>query len=88
MWFYSSYGIELRMTKAEAASASHPGPCDDDVRALSRVPHIAKQLSAIDPALLRKELQECGAWDDEELRDHDQNLQRILWIAAGDIRNS
>lgn len=23
--------------------------------------------------------------DAEELSDHDQNLQRILWIAAGDI---
>ena len=28
---------------------------------------------------------EYGAWDDEERTDHDQNLQRILWLAAGDI---
>jgi large repetitive protein len=30
-------------------------------------------------------LDEYGAWDDKELRDHAQNLQRILWLACGDI---
>ena len=46
---------------------------------------IRAQLERIDPEALRKELRECGAWSDEELADHKQNLQRILWIAAGDI---
>jgi hypothetical protein len=30
-------------------------------------------------------LKEYGAWDRQELADHDQNLQRILWLAACDI---
>jgi hypothetical protein len=42
-------------------------------------------LERIDAEALRKELREYGAWDDQELTDHEQNLQRILWIAAGDI---
>lgn len=37
------------------------------------------------PEDLKRKLREYGAWDDEELADHAQNLQRILWIAAGDI---
>jgi hypothetical protein len=86
LWFTSSSGrIELRMTMEQAESASHSGECDDDVQELSRVPAIAEQLAKIDPSLLSAELKEYGAWDDEERADHDQNLQRILWLAAGDI---
>lgn len=85
-WYTSSSGaIELQMSLAEAKSASHQGQCDDDVEALSKEPHIAAQLAAIEPATLARELKEHGAWDAEELADHDQNLQRLLWLAAGDI---
>lgn len=85
-WFTSSSGrIELRMTLEQAQSASHPGRCDDDVLALSEVPEIAAQLARLDPALVSAELEGSGAWDDAERADHDQNLQRLLWIAAGDI---
>lgn len=86
MWFTSSSGrIELKMTMAQAQSASHHGQCDDDVKALSNVPAIAKQLAKIPADTLRNELKEYGAWNSEELADHDQNIQRILWLAAGDI---
>jgi dethiobiotin synthetase len=86
MWFTSSHGtIEIEMTMAQAQSASHQGQCDDDVQALSNNRKIRRQLERIDPVALRKELAEYGAWDDQELADHEQNIQRILWIAAGDI---
>ena len=86
LWFTSSSGrIELQMTMEQAESASHSGECDDNVQELSKVPAIAEQLAKIDPAVLSAELKEYGAWDDEERTDHDQNLQRILWLAAGDI---
>ena len=73
------------MTRAQAESCSHSGRCDDDVAALSQVPAIARQLKKIDPATLRDELSEYGAWDAAELADHGQNLQRFLWLMAGDI---
>ena len=86
MWFSTSSGlIELQITKEEAAKASHQGQCDDDVLALSRKPRIARQLKALDPKLVAQELGEYGAWDEEELADHAQNLRRLLWIACGDI---
>ncbi len=86
MWFTSSHGtIEIEMTKAQAESASHQGQCDQDVLALSNHRKIRRQLERIDAAKLRDELREYGAWSEEELADHEQNLQRILWIAAGDI---
>lgn len=84
MWFTGSY-IELKLTKEQAHTASHQGQCDDDVDYVSRIPAVARQLAKIDPATLRAELKGYGAWDEEELADHDQNLQRLVWIAAGDI---
>jgi folate-binding Fe-S cluster repair protein YgfZ len=77
--------FELAMTEDEAHAAHHQGRCDDDVRSLSEVPGIRQQLDAIDPDALHAELKEYGAWDDADLADHEQNKQRILWIAAGDI---
>ena len=89
MWFTSSCGrIELNVTRAQAASAAHPGQCDDDIKALSQHPKIKRQLAKIDPAILAAELKGYGAWDEQELADHAQNLQRILWIACGDIHES
>jgi hypothetical protein len=85
-WFTSSSGrIEFQMSLTQARRASHQGRCDEDVQALSQVPKIAKQLKAIKAEVLRNELREYGAWDDNELADHTQNIQRILWLAAGDI---
>ena len=63
----------------------HPGPCDAEVSAGSEVPYISEQLAKLDPEDLRQELEQYGAWDAEELANHAQNLQRILWIAAWDI---
>lgn len=85
IWSSGSGRIELSMTLEQAESCSHPGPCDSDVAFLSREPEISSQLSAIDPELLKGELMEYGAWDDEELSDHGQNLQRLLWIASNDV---
>ena len=85
MWFSGNYGVELKMTLDQARSASHSGSCDSDVRELSKIPAIARQLRRMDADVLRRELKEYGAWDSEELDDHDQNLQRILWLAAGSI---
>ena len=76
----------ITMTKEQAKNASHQGTCDDDVKALSELPQIKRQFKKINPADIAKELQEYGAWDEVELSDHDQNIQRILWIAAGNIR--
>lgn len=86
MYYNTSSGrIELNITMRDARIGSHAGACDADVKWLSEQPKIARQLRKIDPALLSAELKEYGAWDSDELADHAQNLQRLLWIACGDI---
>jgi hypothetical protein len=86
MFWTSSCGrIELQITKAQAAQGSHQGQCGADIAELRTVPSIRRQLNKINPTHLTAELRGYGAWDDAELRDHQANLDRLLWIAAGDI---
>lgn len=86
MWYTSGSGrIELKLTKKEANIGSHQGPCDNDIAYLKTLPHIKRQLDKIDKDVLIKELGEYGAWNDGELLNHEANLDRILWIACGDI---
>ena len=85
-WYTSGDGrIELEIEYADADEGYHPGQCEHDVMALSKKPYIAEQLAKIDPMVLRNELKQYGAWDEEELSDHEENIQRILWLACGDI---
>ena len=85
MYATFNYIDSIKMTMEQAKQCSHLGACDDDVLRLSELPEIRRQISKIDPSQLVKELTEYGAWDEKELQDHKQNIQRILWIAAGDI---
>ena len=86
MWFSTSSGrIEFQLTKAQAKMMSHQGQCDADVAYGRTIPAIRRQLAKIDPQTLAADLREYGAWDEDELADHDANLTRILWLAACDI---
>lgn len=79
----------IDLTKDQAASASHPGDCDADVKALLRDPRVRRQLERIVKSMgndaIRDELKRWGAWTDAELRDIADNFQRIVWLAACDI---
>lgn len=75
--------FEIEMTKAVAASCSHQGSCDDDVEYYSG--KIRRNKKRVTPENLRAELEDYGAWDDDELADDAANWRRIIWIAAGDI---
>jgi hypothetical protein len=84
-WNYTNYGNDLKLTRTDANVCSHSGPCDDDVNGVMNKPYIKKQLEALDPVQLVKELKEYGAWDEIELANHKENLMRWVWISAGDI---
>ena len=73
-------GIELSID--EAHKGGHSGDCSADIEELKALPHIREQLDKIDPESLRNELKEFGAWTEEELSDHEENLSRILWDAC------
>ena len=77
--------FEIALIRADARMGSHQGACDADIAELRKVPYIKRQLDALDPDALRAELSEYGAWDDDELADLESCLDRILWLACGNI---
>jgi hypothetical protein len=42
-------------------------------------------LYKLKPDVVVRVLKDYGAWDDDDLSNHDDNLDRLLWIACGDI---
>ncbi len=75
--------FELRLPYACVLDCSHQFACDEDVAAW--VDRIARPDDCT-PDALRAELKEYGAWDKEELSNDAANWSRIVWIAAGNIK--
>jgi hypothetical protein len=85
-WYTSSSGkVEIQLTMEQAERGGHSGSVDLDIAALRNVPEIKSQLEALSMDAVIEELFNSGAYDMEDLLDHDQNLSRILWFACGDI---
>lgn len=60
-------------------SCHHSGACDQDVK------EAAPYFAVNNPDALRDWLKEFGAWDQAELSNDADNLNRLLWLAAGDL---
>jgi hypothetical protein len=86
-WWTESLGrIEFQMTLEQAEMVPLMGQADNLVKALSEIKEVTDQLDKYTPELIAECLSEYGAWDDEQLKDHEQNIQRLLYIAACDIQ--
>ena len=85
LWNDTNYGNDLKLTRSDANACSHSGRCDDDVNAVMLKPYVKRQLAELSPEKLAKELKEYGAWEEDELANHNENLKRWVWISAGDI---
>lgn len=73
----------LDLPDEAVSDCSHTGACDEDVFVWSKA---IPRPDEITPDALRSELKEYGAWDSDELADDDTNWQRIIWLAAGNIK--
>lgn len=85
-WFSSSGRFSLTFpTLDDAQYCAHQGDCRPEVQETVGLDWMASQLENIDPDALRSELSEYGAWDSDELVNHADNLERIVWLAANDV---
>ena len=85
-WFSSCGRINLTFPALEDAQyCAHHGDCLPEVQETVGLDWMASQLEKIAPDVLRSELGEYGAWDSDELADHGDNLERIVWLAAHDV---
>ena len=75
----------LNITKAVAHECSKSGNNEYSVNYYMNLPKYKKQLDKIDKEELKAELNDLGAWEDEELENHNDNLQRIFWLSCGNI---
>lgn len=88
---YPNYNnCDLSLTSRDVNLIAQSGRNDDAVAFVKSKRYVKRQLKQIDPVSLSKELREHGAWDDEQLQDHEENLTRWIWMSAWDIseRNS
>lgn len=83
-WTSSSGKLCLRLTEEQVSTGHHRGDCRADVEAIRQDDPIASQTAEWDAEDLRYELKGYGAWDTEELADHEMNITRMVWIACGD----
>lgn len=83
-WTSSEGRLCLRLTEEQVSTGHHSGDCQADVEAIQQDDSLAPQLAEWDPEDLRHELKGYGAWNAEELADHEMNLTRMVWIACGD----
>jgi len=75
----------LNITKAVANECSRSGDNEYSVNYYMNLPKYKKQLLKLDKEQVRNELNEYGAWEDDELENHEDNLQRLFWLACGNI---
>ena len=80
---FERFAIDLTLEQAQ--SGAHQGCCDDDIAELRRNPDVVAELAKLSPKAVAAELKDYGAWEPDELADHDANLNRILWLACGNI---
>ena len=75
----------LNITKVVANECSKSGDNEYSVNYYMNLPKYKKQLLKLDKEQVRKELNDLGAWDDDELENHNDNLQRLFWLSCGNI---
>ena len=76
--------FEIELPPEAVADCSHAGPCDID---LDFWAPLTPRPAEVTPEKLAAELKSYGAWDQEELADDGQNWKRIVWLAAGNIKD-
>lgn len=87
-WWTSSNGlIEFQFPPDLVDFICKPGPNDAMVASAVDDPRLRPILDKIDPDLIVKDLREYGAWSDDDLKDREQNLHRLVWLAAWNIHD-
>lgn len=84
-WATFNYGLEFELPLWVVDSCPQSGDCTNAIQEFLQDKEIASILDSLDPDLIARELREYGAWDETELQNHQENKERILWIAIGNI---
>lgn len=72
---------QTRLPKRLIDSVPLSGPADNAIKEILQHYNIE-----CDSEELKKFLKSYGAWDSEDLQDHDTNLSRLIWLSALDCK--
>lgn len=75
--------ISLDIKREDMESVPKSGPADEYIADLLTLPYIKKQTDAWDKEALAEELEGYSDWD---VTNHQDNVERMLWLAVGDLR--
>ena len=79
-------GEELAIPREVMELCSQSGDMTKNVQdSLANNELIKSQYNALSEERVRYDLREYGAWSDDELSNHQDNLERLLWLACCDI---
>lgn len=78
--------LELEVPREFLELIPEMGDAQDSLDAILDNTSYLKYLSHIDAQKLRLELEDYGAWDEQELGDHTENIKRFLWVKALDYK--
>jgi hypothetical protein len=82
-------GFSIRMCAQAVRECSAPGDCEEACRYW--VDKCGQDWSKVSTEALAEELQQVGAWTEEDLRDEDGEWDeelirmRVLWVSAGNV---
>lgn len=82
---YFSNGLIIELPEWVVDSCPQNGDCTNAIREFLEDNEVKPIIDALNPYDIRSELYEYGAWNDTELANDQENKERILWAAIGNI---
>ncbi|MDD9983542.1 MAG: hypothetical protein OXU81_19675 [Gammaproteobacteria bacterium] len=85
---FSAYDIELDDEERERELLIDLRDCAAPGDASPAVAYVRSRYRVVASPDIRAHLQRYGAWSPEDLLDHDQNIDRMIWILGGEVRDN
>jgi hypothetical protein len=85
--YFDRFTVAMSKRTALACSQSCTNNSASVANTIVTDPALHRRLSCLTPQEVAAELTEQGTWSKKELRCHQRNIDRIIWIAACYIRD-
>lgn len=80
--------LELELTEEQFMSIPRGQDCSPEVKIIRQDPKVEEQLKRMSVESVKTYLFHFCCWEDDELNDHEENLDRLVWLACEDIREN
>lgn len=74
--------LELELPIENILDIAQSGDNSEAVEEVLKLKMVQEQIKLLDKEKIVKCLEDYGAWDDEELSNHDENIKRLIWIGS------